>query len=380
MTCVAGVCNCDPATLRWDNTYVGGGGLLLGRCRLQTGQGQADTCAGGCCSNLLNRAVNYGSSSAICTCPRTAFLNFETGSCENPGNDRMLNRHCDSSLQCPQQFTACMFIDGDTTIHQKCTLLPTVYFYNGAFLIKGDHGDPCNLYNPCNEWKNLKCSNYYGNGTVTGTCICLDKYFYYNGTMCVRGVRYGEVCTSAAQCVPTSNMVCAVPYAGAGNTVCTCAANFYYDLYQETCIALKRYNEFCRDNSECIDAYATATSPNSGFCGFIAGGAVSVCRCSFDYYAISPTSAVTNDCILKITKDNICDNTLTYPSCESNMICASACVGANCQCDCDYISFYHPTNNNCLNKGYVGDSCDSTLATPGIQCWSGTCTAGNLCT
>ena len=81
-----------------------------------------------------------------------------------------------------------MNIDGDN--YTKCTPLPTT-FYIGGYGFKSTYGGNCNLYQPCNEFQNLKCSDYlYGNGTVYGTCVCYSKYYYWNGTMCILGNRY----------------------------------------------------------------------------------------------------------------------------------------------------------------------------------------------
>jgi hypothetical protein len=112
-------------------------------------------------------------------------LNFDTGNCETP---QVAWGECENSLECDPYNTACMNIDGDR--YKKCTPFPTEY-YLGGYRTKAGYLGACNLYYLCNEYQNLKCSNFYANTTtILGTCVCFSKYYYFNGTMCVYGTRF----------------------------------------------------------------------------------------------------------------------------------------------------------------------------------------------
>jgi hypothetical protein len=108
-------------------------------------------------------------------------------------------------MECAPFWQACMNIDGDS--YKKCTPLPTYFYLAGLYYYqaKSSYGQICSLYYKCNEFKNLKCTNYYANGTSGalpyGTCTCYGKYQYWNATvvtgttaygwgMCINGKRY----------------------------------------------------------------------------------------------------------------------------------------------------------------------------------------------
>lgn len=182
LTCIAGICDCEAVELVWYAAYSGGGGIISGRCMKRLGAGQLSNLAAYCLPNMAAGNL-LGATSSICQWLVTNMLNFDTGT----SDPSPVWNECDTSYECRPDFSSCMNIDGDK--YKKCTPFPTVY-YNGGFLLKATYGQPCNLYTLCNEFMNLKCSNFYGNSTVTGTCDCYSKYYYYNTTMCVYGTRY----------------------------------------------------------------------------------------------------------------------------------------------------------------------------------------------
>jgi len=222
--------------------------------------------------------------------------------------------------------------------------IPTMNSYN-SYYWKRNFGESCSFFNwQCNEWKNLACTN--------SICQCYDKYYYYNNTMCVYGKRYSESCNAVAQCTPTTaSMLCDVPYNGASYKVCRCSTSQFYDSGSEKCISLRKFNESCRDSSECV-----GNSNYTMFCGVQPGGSQKRCICSDGYYGSSTT------CVSKISYNTACGNSFEcydsfFQTCSTNCICATG-------------MYYDSSDNYCKYKLYTGDSC-----TVNGQCWSGTCSS-----
>ena len=185
--------------LVWYSSYSGGGGIISGRCMRQRTEGQqylSGTCPGGYWAGGYFR-----SPISICQVAFSYYLSFTSGGVTYGGNIAD-NKACTNSYECPLYWTACMNIDGDS--YKKCTPLPTLFYINNfgyGFYAKQSYGQPCNLYLKCNDFKNLKCTNYFANSGVTATCTCYGKYQYWNSTvttsatayawgMCINGKRY----------------------------------------------------------------------------------------------------------------------------------------------------------------------------------------------
>ena len=287
------------------------------------------------------------------------------GTCFYQANQNY-QEECFHSWECMYAYNFCMdeYNDG----HKRCTVIPTIFFYQGVrwkltYTNTGcqNYADTILTRYQCNQWGNLICvdtANY-------GTCLCIDQYYYWNNTnnyglgqgMCVRGSYYGQTCTSATQCVPTSaGMTCAYPYVGATNTICMCTSGSkYYDLSTQTCLSLKGLNSTCRDNSECSGA-----STGSMYCGMYFGGGQKVCQCTDAYY----TSALS--CVAKLAYN---------VACTSNNQCFGylnqTCVSNKCGCAAGL--YFSSIGSSCQSKKYSRDPC-----TTGTECWSGTCNS-SLC-
>ena len=197
MTCISNVCSCEPVNLVWYSSYSGGGGIISGRCMRQRTEGQ-QYLPGVCASNQWAGGY-FRSPISICQFTFDRYLSFTTGGNIYGGN--ILNKPCTNSLECAPYWQACMNIDGDS--YKKCTPLPTLFYLAGlyGYGTKQSYGQPCNLYLKCNEFKNLKCTNYFANSGVTASCTCFGKYQYWNSTvttgttaynwgMCINGKRY----------------------------------------------------------------------------------------------------------------------------------------------------------------------------------------------
>ena len=132
--------------------------------------------------------TKYGSTSSVCYCDYSSGykFNLNTGTCDTES----YNSYCASSLECRSDKTFCMSDLGDGI--RRCITYPTLFSFNATYTAKADYGANCNYFYKCNEYKNLKCSNYYENITALGTCVCFNKYYYYNASMCVYGNRYGK--------------------------------------------------------------------------------------------------------------------------------------------------------------------------------------------
>ena len=267
---------------------------------------------------------------------------------------------CTSSAECDYYWELCHDIYGDG--NKRCGSRPEAYYYNGYRwkLTYGQTG--CQNYADsvvaryqCNQWNNLVCVNTAN----FGTCLCIDQYYYYNSSMCVRGSYYGQSCSSSSQCVPTSaGMTCAYPYVGATNTICMCTSGSkYYDLSTQTCLSLKGLNSTCRDNSECSGA-----STGSVYCGMYFEGSQLVCQCTDAYYQ-NFTNLV---CVPKLSYNTACISNIQCYG-KLNQTCISN------KCGCAAGLYFSSTGSSCQSKKYSRDPC-----TTGTECWSGTCTS-SLC-
>jgi hypothetical protein len=189
--------------LVWYAPYSGGGGIISGRCMKQRAEGQSNLGNGAYCGNTFWSGGYFRSPISICSIPYPYYISFSSSIYQYGGIPQAgysyANRKCTNSMECPAQYTACMNIDGDS--YKKCTPLPTLFYliqgyltYSG-FNSKSSYGQPCNLYYKCNEFKNLKCTNYYANTTAGavayGTCTCYGKYQYWNATVTTGTTAYG---------------------------------------------------------------------------------------------------------------------------------------------------------------------------------------------
>lgn len=346
LSCRATKCNCESVNMVWDSTYSNGGGAVSGRCMRRKGVGLKCTASTQGIANVQCSSVFGSAYSVINIDTSSKKLNFFTGFSE----DATHNSFCANSYECALTYSHCMDA-GDG--YKRCKPLPTVYWQQGWY-VKAGYGEACDNFKFCNEFKNLVCSKYSFN--QDGLCQCPNKYYYYNGTMCVYGKRYGESCTSSAECTPTG-MTCAPPYDGATTTVCRCTGGTqYYDFWTETCTSLKTYNATCTDSAECIDAYPVSLSLVSrGYCAIVPGGSIPKCLCYMD----SKYDSATSKCIAKTSS---CTVGKTPSDCLYNQACSSS----TCGCPADkYLS-----GSICYFKKYRSDSCTSNT-----ECWSNTCTS-----
>ena len=165
---------------------------------LRRGQGQASLGSASYCINNMASGGYFRSPFSMCQWYYQNRYSFSTGT--STGTN--VGLPCSNSFECRVDFTACMNIDGDS--YSKCTTLP-IYGYLAnyyGFYTKPSYGQQCSLYLKCNEFKNLKCTNYYANFTSGalpyGTCTCYGKYQYWNATsataygwgMCINGKRF----------------------------------------------------------------------------------------------------------------------------------------------------------------------------------------------
>jgi hypothetical protein len=348
LSCRLTKCNCETVSMVWDPSYSNGGGAVNGRCMKRKGVGLKCTALTEGIANVQCSSVFGSPSNVINIDTLSRKLNFFTGFSEVATH----NSFCASSYECALAYSHCMDT-GDG--YKRCKPLPTVYWDQGWFA-KGGFNDPCNNFKPCNEFKNLVCSQYSFN--QDGLCKCINKYYYYNTTMCVYGKRYGESCTTSTECTP-AGMVCAAPYVGATTNVCRCTfGTHYYDFWTETCTNLKTYNATCSASEECVDAYPVSPSVVSrGYCGIVPGGSIPKCLCYMD----SVYDSTTNRCIAKTSS---CTVGKTPSDCLYNQVCNAGL----CECPSDkYIE-----NSICYFKKYQADSCSSNA-----ECWS-TC-SGSKC-
>ena len=204
------MCNCEPVNLVWYPFYTAGGGIISGRCMKQRAQGQTVLTNSSYCLVNYWAGGYFRSPVSICQNPFWSYLIFNSkippyGGIAISGTNYAFPK-CTNSLECPAYWTACMNIDGDS--YTKCTPLPTLFYLNSlgyGFYAKSSYGQQCSLYLKCNEFKNLKCTNYYANATggalPYGTCTCYGKYQYWNATvntgttaygwgMCINGKRF----------------------------------------------------------------------------------------------------------------------------------------------------------------------------------------------
>ena len=190
--------------LVWYTSYSGGGGIISGRCMRQRTEGQQYLSnTNYICQSTYTNGGYFRSPINICWVYFDRYLSFTTGQILYGGN--VVGRPCTNSMECAPFWQACMNIDGDS--YKKCTPLPTYFYLAGLYYYqaKSSYGQICSLHYKCNEFKNLKCSNFYANNTAGavayGTCTCYGKYQYWNSTvttgttaynwgMCIKGKRF----------------------------------------------------------------------------------------------------------------------------------------------------------------------------------------------
>ncbi|CAG2114978.1 unnamed protein product [Medioppia subpectinata] len=108
---------------------------------------------------------------------------------------------------------------------------------------------PCFTSKQCSEWDtNSRCYTI-DDRFQSGTCLCLQDYYYDNSTCvdsCVKRVAFGEKCQNSDQCFH-GNSVC-------DNTTyrCRCGHNYTYDLSVKRC----RHNDSygCAEDQEWVES------------------------------------------------------------------------------------------------------------------------------
>lgn len=176
-----GKCDCNTNKMFWNSAFTSGAGQIIGRCQNLKGIGMicasvSEVSAG------MNCAGSFGSTTSVTRCFSNYQLDMSTGIClvRNP------SLKCSMPFECDWGTTFCNNIDGDGS--SKCNFLPDYYYYNG-YQTKATYLQSCGLYYICHEFQNLKCSIMSTNAR-SGVCVCLNKYYYHNGTMCIYGKRY----------------------------------------------------------------------------------------------------------------------------------------------------------------------------------------------
>ncbi len=96
------------------------------------------------------------------------YLSLQYGTCIYMGDN---DYPCFHTQECRIGYTLCMSPNNDG--NKRCAPIPT-------------------KSQPCNQWQNL----IFIDANNAGDCQCIDKYYYYNNTMCVRGSMLGQICTS----------------------------------------------------------------------------------------------------------------------------------------------------------------------------------------